>query len=554
MKEMFSENKKPCPQENLSDDSCHKSKAGLSFDDSQKLESDTELCRFITCGSVDDGKSTLIGRLLYDTKALFTDQLNALQKESKKYGTQGENLDFALLVDGLASEREQGITIDVAYRFFSTPKRKFIIADTPGHEQYTRNMATGASTADIAIILIDARKGVLTQTRRHSYIVSLLGIKHLLIAVNKMDLVGYDEERFRAICKDYEEILKELKKDIAVHYIPISALCGENIVSKSENLSWYKDKTLLEWLEDIELDSALQGEFVLPVQYVNRPHLNFRAFCGQIASGSVREGDEVLILPSMQTSHIAHIITSEIQNPHALTQDQTPQYAQEAYTPMSVSVCLQDERDVSRGDYIVSPHHSLSISNAFRAMIIWLSATPLELRVSYLLKHTHNLCNALITDIAYKKDMESFANLKVDSLRLNDIAQCTLRLDKALPLCSYEKNKILGAFIIIDKYSNQTLGAGMIEDIMQPQAILDSTIHLESQNKRASTLQGSNQDSLNTLESQVILDSHTALESHSTLESKATLDSPPHRIYTDSEIALNSFIRTHYPEWGCKKI
>ena len=525
--------KKPCLKQNLSSDSCHKSNVML-FDDSHILENDRELCRFITCGSVDDGKSTLIGRLLYDTKTLFVDQLSTLQKESKKYGTQGENLDFALLVDGLSSEREQGITIDVAYRFFSTQKRKFIIADTPGHEQYTRNMATGASTADIAIILIDARKGVLTQTKRHSYIVSLLGIKHFLIAINKMDLVGYDEGRFRAICKDYEEILKELKKDIAVHYIPISALHGENIVSKSENLTWYKDKTLLEWLEIIELDSGQQGEFILPVQYVNRPHLNFRAFCGQIASGSVNVGDEVLVLPSMQESRIAHIITSAIQNPHALTQDQTPQYAQEASAPMSVSMCLQDEKDISRGDYIVSKNHSLIMSNIFKAMVIWLSQTPLELGVSYLLKSTHNLCNAAIVDIAYKKDMESFNNVSTDSLCLNDIAQCTLRLDKALPLQCYENNKILGAFIIIDRYSNQTLGAGMIEDIIESQAILDSTMRLESSNSTESiindTLQCSNQDSKNFLES------------------------TPHRIYTDSEIALNRFIRTQYPEWGCKKI
>ncbi|WP_394952324.1 sulfate adenylyltransferase subunit CysN [uncultured Helicobacter sp.] len=460
------------------------------------------LCRFITCGSVDDGKSTLIGRLLYDSKTLFVDQIHSLHTESKRYGTQGENLDFALLVDGLSSEREQGITIDVAYRFFSTKKRKFIIADTPGHEQYTRNMATGASTADIAIILIDARKGVLTQTKRHSYIVSLLGIRHFFIAVNKMDLIDYDEERFRAICGEYAQILKELREDIVAHYIPISALKGENIVSKSENLAWYRDKTLLEWLEDIELDSIPQSEFVLPVQYVNRPHLNFRAFCGQIASGSVRVGDEVLVLPSMQKSRVAHIITSEITDPHTLTQDQTPQYAHEAYAPMSVSVCLQDERDVSRGDYIVSKNHTLSMGNTFRAMMIWLSETPLELGTTYLLKITHNLCNVRITEIVYKKDMESFTNVCADSLKLNDIAQCTLKLDKTLPLQCYKHSKILGAFIIIDKYSNQTLGAGMIDSVSE-------SIHR---------------------------------------------DSAPHRIYTDSEIALNAFICEHYPEWGCKKL
>ncbi len=531
----------------------------LGFSESANcLESsnDITLCRFITCGSVDDGKSTLIGRLLYDTQSLFTDQLNTLEKESKKLGTQNGDLDFALLVDGLSSEREQGITIDVAYRFFTSKKNRFIIADSPGHEQYTRNMATAASTADIAIILIDARKGVLTQTKRHSYIASLFGIRHFIIAVNKMDLIDYDEAQFSVICKDYEAILKELESSINVSYIPISALKGENVTTnKTQNLKWYKGKTLLEALEDSSIkaksaqnpqskaqDSSaqkdflqtdfLQNEFILPVQYVNRPNSDFRAFCGQIASGSIKLGDEVIILPSMQKSRVSKIIANEITNP------QNPQILQttanKAHQSMSISLCLQDERDISRGDVIACVNNSLKLSNTFKAMVIWFSDLPLELSTSYLLKSTHNLCNVAFTSIEYKKDMQTFTNIKTNTLHLNDIAKCALKLDKALPLQTYSQNKIIGSFIIIDKYSNQTLGAGMIDVISknaQSRQIPESSAQdfiVDSKNLESKDFQDSTQDS-----------------------SANKLDS---RIYLDSEIALNAFIRKHYPEWGCKKI
>lgn len=465
-----------------------------------------EICRFITCGSVDDGKSTLIGRLLYDTKAIFDDQLSALKKDSKALGTQGENLDFALLVDGLSSEREQGITIDVAYRFFNTKKRKFIIADTPGHEQYTRNMATGASTSDIAILLIDACKGLLTQTRRHSYIVHLLGVQHFIIAVNKMDRIAYSKSAFEAICYAYRtSILEQLGDDIQAHFIPISALKGDNIVHKSENLAWYKGESLLTLLENIELDSSskAQDSFILPVQYINRPNSDFRAFCGQVASGKCKLGDEIVILPSMQHTKIAKIITQDCTS------------AKEAFSGMSISVCLENECDVSRGDCIASTNHALRVTNTFSAMII--AFAPLEPQTHYLIKLAHNLCGAQILSIDYKKDVNTFNNLSATSLRVNDIAKCTLRVQKPIPVQCYARNKTMGAFIIIDKYSNQTLGAGMICEV------LDS------------------------------IDSHTPkYDSHA--PESSMIESNPHKTYTAGEIALNAFIRANYPEWGCKEI
>ncbi|EAL7526078.1 GTP-binding protein, partial [Campylobacter jejuni] len=358
-----------------------------------KEHENKELCRFITCGSVDDGKSTLIGRLFYDTKALFSDQLSTLEKDSKKMGNAGDKLDFALLVDGLASEREQGITIDVAYRFFTSNKRKFIIADTPGHEQYTRNMATGASTADIAIILIDARKGVLKQTKRHSYIVSLLGIKNFIIAINKMDLVSYEEKIFNNICKDYEKIIPYLQEDIQTHFIPICALNGENITQKSRNLSWYKGETLLALLDEIKINKIIQNDFIMPVQYVNRPHLNFRSFCGNIASGYVKLQDEIIVLPSMQKSKIKSIITNDIKDLRTLDENEIIPSQNEACVNMAVSLCLEDEIDISRGDILASINHDLKMSNAFEAMIIWMSQKQLDLNENYLIKRAHNLCN-----------------------------------------------------------------------------------------------------------------------------------------------------------------
>ncbi len=459
-----------------------------------------ELCRFITCGSVDDGKSTLIGRMLYDSKMLFEDQILSLEKDSKKLGNAGEKLDFALLVDGLASEREQGITIDVAYRFFTSEKRKFIIADTPGHEQYTRNMATGASTADIAIILIDARKGVLTQTKRHSYIVSLLGIKQFIIAINKMDLVNFRQDIFDDICKSYEEILPYLKnyENIQTHFVPISALDGDNIASKSIHTPWYNGKTLSELLDTLPITTDFNDEFIMSVQYVNRPHLNFRGFCGSIASGKVSVGDEIMILPSLKTSKIKEIITPDIKNLKVLDKNEKIQSSKNASFPSATTLTLEDEIDISRGDVIVSKNHSLKISNSFKAMMIWMSEAEFSLSGNYLIKIANLTTSITFEKIDFKKDINTFEESQSDELKLNDIAKCTLRLSKKTALAAYKDNKTLGSFIIIDRYSNETLAAGMVEEIL-------------------------------------------------TLEDKS-------RVYTQAEIELNSYIRKNYPEWECKKI
>ncbi|EAL5972853.1 sulfate adenylyltransferase subunit CysN [Campylobacter coli] len=459
-----------------------------------------ELCRFITCGSVDDGKSTLIGRMLYDSKMLFEDQILSLEKDSKKLGNAGEKLDFALLVDGLASEREQGITIDVAYRFFTSEKRKFIIADTPGHEQYTRNMATGASTADIAIILIDARKGVLTQTKRHSYIVSLLGIKQFIIAINKMDLVDFRQDVFDDICKSYEEILPYLKnyENIQTHFVPISALDGDNIASKSIYTPWYNGKTLSELLDTLPIAADFNDNFIMSVQYVNRPHLNFRGFCGSIASGKVSVGDEIMILPSLKTSKIKEIITPDIKNLKVLDKNEKIQSSKNASFPSAITLTLEDEIDISRGDVIVSKNHSLKISNSFKAMMIWMSEAKFSLSGNYLIKMANLTTSITFEKIDFKKDINTFEESQSDELKLNDIAKCTLRLSKKTALAAYKDNKTLGSFIIIDRYSNETLAAGMVEEIL-------------------------------------------------THEDKA-------RVYTQAEIELNTYIRKNYPEWECKKI
>ena len=334
-----------------------------------------ELLRLLTCGSVDDGKSTLIGRLLYDSKMIYEDQLAALEQDSVTHGTTGGDFDPALLTDGLKAEREQGITIDVAYRYFSTARRKFIIADTPGHEQYTRNMATGASTVDLAIILIDARHGVLTQTKRHSFITSLLGIKHVLVAVNKMDLVDFSQERFDEICADYKGFATRL--DIPdLHFIPISALKGDNVVNASEHMDWYQGSTLMAFLENVYIgsDRNLQ-DFRFPVQYVNRPHLDFRGFCGTIASGIVRKGDEIMVLPSRKTSRVASIVTYEGEQP-------------ESYTPMSVTLTLEDEIDVSRGDMIVRPANVPQLKQKVDAMVVWMAEEPMLPGKQYTFKTT----------------------------------------------------------------------------------------------------------------------------------------------------------------------
>jgi sulfate adenylyltransferase subunit 1 len=321
-----------------------------------KEHENKEICRFITCGSVDDGKSTLIGRLLYDSKMIFEDQFSAIEKDSKKSGTTGDKIDLALLVDGLASEREQGITIDVAYRFFSTEKRKFIIADTPGHEQYTRNMATGASTADVAIILIDARQGVLTQTKRHSYITSLLGIKNIIVAINKMDLVDFSQARFNEIQEEYNKIViphLSHHNDISFTYIPISALDGDNIVSISDKSSWYNGLPLMELLDSIEIHKKENNSFRLPVQYVSRPHLNFRGFCGTIASGSIKVGDRITVLPSKKSSIVKSIVSNDIKDLRPKNKDESVETNQTAFAPMATTITLEDEIDISRGDMIV---------------------------------------------------------------------------------------------------------------------------------------------------------------------------------------------------------
>ncbi|MES1158708.1 MAG: sulfate adenylyltransferase subunit CysN [Terricaulis silvestris] len=409
------------------------------------------LLRFITCGSVDDGKSTLIGRLLYDSKMIFEDQLAALEADSKKQGTQGEEIDFALLVDGLAAEREQGITIDVAYRYFSTDKRKFIVADTPGHEQYTRNMVTGASTADLAIILIDARKGVLTQTRRHSYLVSLMGIRHVVLAVNKMDLVGYAQETFDAIVADYRAFAAQIgiKDFIAV---PISGLKGDNITSRSGATPWYRGPILMEHLETVELDDtrAQADAFRMPVQWVNRPNQDFRGFAGQIAAGVVRPGDAIRVLPSGRTSRVARIVTADGDLPSAVA-------------GQSVTLTLADEIDCSRGDVIATATAPPEVADQFQAQIIWMAEEPLLPGRSYWLKIGAKLVSATITDTKHRVNVNTLARLAARQLELNEIGVVNLSLDQPIAFEPYEKNHDLGGFILIDRASNATVGAGLID-------------------------------------------------------------------------------------------
>ena len=410
------------------------------------------MLRFITCGSVDDGKSTLIGRMLYDSKQIFDDQLSAIESESKQYGTTGDKLDMALLVDGLQSEREQGITIDVAYRFFTTQNRKFIIADTPGHEQYTRNMVTGASTADVAIILIDARKGILTQTRRHSFIVNLLGIKHIVVAINKMDLVEYKEEVYHQIKKDYEILADELGIKNR-YYIPLSALDGDNVVGKSTNMLWYKDKPLLELLDTIDISSKQKDEnFRFLVQYVNRPNLDFRGFCGTIASGEIKIDDEITILPSGKTTKVKSIINAGIET-------------KKASKDMAITITTQDEVDISRGDMIVHSKELPRVSNSLKVMVVWMSETTMEISKTYDIKRATTVISANFEHINYKVDVNTYKRTQVKWLELNDIASCKLILSRPIVAGSYKENKVTGSFIIIDRVTNNTVGAGMIVDV-----------------------------------------------------------------------------------------
>jgi bifunctional enzyme CysN/CysC len=407
------------------------------------------LLRFITCGSVDDGKSTLIGRLLYDSKMIFEDQMAALEADSKRVGTQGGAIDFALLVDGLAAEREQGITIDVAYRFFATDKRKFIVADTPGHEQYTRNMVTGASTADAAVILIDARKGVLTQTRRHSYLVSLLGIRHVVLAVNKMDLVGWDQAVFDRIVADYRAFADQIGLSVFTP-IPISGLGGDNMASKSEATPWYDGPILMDWLETVQVEDDLRAQpFRLPVQWVNRPNLDFRGFSGLIASGMVKPGDRIRVLPSGRESTVARIVT-------------LPGDLPQAVAGQSVTITLADEVDVSRGDILVAADHPCEVADQFETTVVWMDDEPLPPGRPYLLKIGGRTVSAQITEIKHKVNVNTLEKLAAKRLELNEIAICNLSLDRAISFEPYKVNRDLGGFILIDKISNRTVGAGLI--------------------------------------------------------------------------------------------
>lgn len=410
-----------------------------------------ELLRFLTCGNVDDGKSTLIGRLLHDSKMIYEDQLEAITKDSKKVGTTGDDVDLALLVDGLQAEREQGITIDVAYRYFSTAKRKFIIADTPGHEQYTRNMATGASTCDLAIILIDARYGVQTQTKRHSFIASLLGIKHIVVAINKMDLMNFDQAVFEKIKADYLAFAKQIKiNSDAVYFVPISALKGDNVVNRSEQTPWYQGKSLMEILETVEIagDRNLT-DLRFSVQYVNRPNLNFRGFAGTLASGVVRKGDEILVLPSGKTSKVKSIVTFEGELEQAIPGE-------------AITLTLEDEIDISRGDLLVHADSVPQVSDSFEAMLVWMAEEPMRSGKKYDFKRATTYIPGTIAGVEYSIDVNTLEHKTVSELKLNEIAKVKVSLDAPIALDGYEQNRTTGAFIIIDRLTNGTVGAGMI--------------------------------------------------------------------------------------------
>lgn len=421
-----------------------------------------ELLRFLTCGSVDDGKSTLIGRLLHDSKMIYEDQLEAIKSDSTKHGTTGEKVDLALLVDGLQAEREQGITIDVAYRYFSTAKRKFIIADTPGHEQYTRNMATGASTCDLAIILIDARHGVMTQTRRHSYIASLLGIRHVVVAINKMDLVDFDEAVFENIKKDYLEFSKNLTKQ-EYFFVPISALEGDNVVNKSEKSAWYDGQSLMEILETVEIAGDKNvNDFRFPVQYVNRPHLDFRGFCGTVASGEISKGDEVVVLPSKKTSSVKDIVVHEGS-------------LDKAFIGQAVTITLNDEVDVSRGDVLVKKGDTVEVSNHIKAHLVWMAEADLQVGKQYVFKFAAREVPGFISKVQYRIDVNSQQQQSTDSMSLNDIAVVELELEQAVVVDPYQTNRAMGAFILIDRLTNGTVAAGMVEEKLEATELKSET-------------------------------------------------------------------------------
>jgi sulfate adenylyltransferase subunit 1 len=447
-----------------------------------------DLLRFLTCGSVDDGKSTLIGRLLFDSKLIFEDHLAALHKDSERMGNAGEALDLALLVDGLASEREQGITIDVAYRYFSTDKRKFIIADTPGHEQYTRNMATGASTCELAVVMIDARKGVLTQSRRHSFIVSLLGIRHIVVAINKMDLVDFSEERFNEIKAEYQKLANQLGLE-DVYYVPISALNGDNVVNRSESTPWYHGETMMNVLEQVEVrDDQNVTDLRFPVQYVNRPNLDFRGYCGTLASGVVHKGDEVAVLPSGKTSRVQGIHTYEGEIDRAWPGD-------------AITITLEDEVDISRGDLLVHANNVPDMGNRFAAHLVWMSEDALVPSREYGIKIGTKVTNCYVNQVLEEIDVNTLEHFEdaEGGLALNAIGLCDVELAESIVVEDYQHHFGTGNFILIDKMSNVTVAAGMV------QRVLDASG-----------------------------------------ESK--------REYTEAERNLNKFIRENYPEWGCKVV
>ncbi|PHS23071.1 MAG: sulfate adenylyltransferase subunit CysN [Methylophaga sp.] len=455
-----------------------------------KLHENKEMLRFLTCGNVDDGKSTLIGRLLYDSKMIYEDQLETITKDSVKSGTTGDTVDLALLVDGLQAEREQGITIDVAYRYFSTTKRKFIIADTPGHEQYTRNMATGASNCQLAIILIDARYGVQTQTRRHSFIANLLGIKHIIVAINKMDIKDYSEQVYNAIRKEYSEFARELEMD-DVHFVPLSALKGDNVVNKSENMPWYQGETLMHLLENIEIShDANVDDMRFPVQYVNRPHLDFRGYCGTLVSGSLKPGDEITILPSGVESKVKVLATYDGD-------------LDEAVPGEALTVILEDEIDVSRGDMIVHRNYQPHVASHFKATVVWMTEKPLISGKQYNFKVGVSESIGILTGIDSQIDVNTLAENEASELKLNEIGQCEFSLSKPVVFDAYKRNRSTGSFIIIDRLTNVTIGAGMITE-----AVAGSQAQ------------------------QVISLEHIS----------------------DFEIELNALVRKHFPHWDAKDL
>ncbi len=424
-----------------------------------KQHENKEILRFLTCGNVDDGKSTLIGRLLYDSKMIYEDQLEAVTKDSVKSGTTGEAVDLALLVDGLQAEREQGITIDVAYRYFSTTKRKFIIADTPGHEQYTRNMATGASNCQLAVILIDARYGVQTQTRRHSYIASLLGIKHIVVAVNKMDIKDYSEQVFNDIREDYLAFAKELGMQ-DVHFVPLSALVGDNVVNKGDNMPWYQGKTLMCLLDNIDIATDSNNDDVrFPVQYVNRPNLDFRGYCGTLASGNLKPGDVIAVLPSGSQSRVKALVNYEGELVQAIPGE-------------AITVTLEDEVDISRGDMIVGLSNQPHVARRLKATVVWMAEQALVSGRQYNFKVGVSESTGVLTAIEHQVDVNTLAENQVDALQMNEIGLCEFSLNKPVVFDAYQQNRNTGAFIVIDRLTNVTIGAGMITE-----AVSDSDAH-----------------------------------------------------------------------------